>query len=277
MRKSVIVKYPPMRFIYSKAFAIFSSCVLAVAFLVFLQVKGWLEPVRLAVLNSPRPVISLMKDVALPVKFFFSTIYQLHKITQENTQLKSKVAGLQQDLAGYEEAKKENSALKKELGFAQNSNLGLVPCSVLSQDPFGSDDAVILNCGLADGVAVGQAIISQGYLAGKIIYAGKHSSTAVLAISSDFSADAKVSQTSATAIVLGSFGSGLVLDQVPQTTDLQKGWLITTAGINAEIPKNILIGEVGDMLSGNSSLFKKATLMSPLDFRDLEFVFAVKQ
>jgi cell shape-determining protein MreC len=135
----------------------------------------------------------------------------------------------------------------------------------------------VLNCGLSQGVAAGQAIISQGYLAGKIIYATDQSSTAILATNSDFSADAEISQTTQTGIVSGSFNSGMVLDQVPQGNGLEKDSLVVTAGINPQIPKNILIGQVGDLMSASSSLFQKATLLSPLDFSNLGFVFVVKQ
>ncbi|MCL5775333.1 MAG: rod shape-determining protein MreC, partial [Patescibacteria group bacterium] len=134
----------------------------------------------------------------------------------------------------------------------------------------------ILNCGSADGVQEGQAVISQGYLVGKITYAGKTTSNALLAVSSKFSTDARLSQTNATALAVGSFGSGLILDQLAQTQNLQKGWQVVTAGINQRIPKNLLIGEVGDMLSSGSDLFKRASVVSPIDFDNLEFVFVVK-
>jgi rod shape-determining protein MreC len=221
-------------------------------------------------------VIILAKNISSPVKTFFGTIYRLRQISQENAALTVKVKALQQDLVQYEQLSRENETLKKELGFVKNSKLNLVGCSALSNNPFGTNDALILNCGTEAGVEEGQALISQGYLVGKIIYAGKNSSTALLVTSSKFFTDAKVSQTAVSAVVKGSFGSGLILDQVPQSTDLQKGWLAVTAGINEKIPKNILIGEVGDMLSSGNDLFKSAALVSPIDFENLEFVFVIK-
>jgi rod shape-determining protein MreC len=273
----LIVNCHPMRFIYTKAFAIFAGCLCILAFAVFLQVKGFLDPIRSAALRAPRPVIFLAKSISEPVKNFFATVYQLRKISEENGVLTAKVAGLEQELAQSNQEAVENEALRKELGFVKNANQPLIPCTLLSQNPFGISDSVVLNCGQDDGVEVGQAIISQGYMVGKITYAGKNESTALLAISSDFSTDAKISQTSASAIVKGSFSSGLLVDQVPQTTDLQKGWLVVTAGINDKVPKNILIGEVGDILSTDSDLFKRASLTTPVDYNNLEFVFVVKQ
>jgi rod shape-determining protein MreC len=163
------------------------------------------------------------------------------------------------------------------LGFVKNTPLSLSACTVLSENPFGQTDALVLNCGANDGVVMGQAVISQGYLVGKIIYAGANSSTALLVTDSNFSTDARISQTNTTALVRGSFGSGLILDQVQQTSDLQKGWLVVTAGISQQIPKNILIGQVSDILSSDNDLFKRATLLSPIDFDNLQFVFVVKE
>jgi cell shape-determining protein MreC len=52
---------------------------------------------------------------------------------------------------------------------------------------------------------------------------------------------------------------------------------VVTAGINPEIPKNILIGRVSQVLSSGNDLFKRAALVSPIDFNNLQFVFVVKQ
>ncbi len=266
-----------MRFIYTKAFAIFAACILGLAFLVFLQIRGWLDPIRIAFLEAPRPVVVLANDIALPVKTFFSTIYQLNNISRENSQLRAQVEQLEKELVDRNQQSLENEAFRAELGFVKNTTQPLVACTVLSENSFGQTNALVLNCGTHDGVDNGQAVVSQGYLVGKIIYAGPDSSTALLITDSNFSTDARISQTNATALVKGSFNSGLILDQVPQTSDLQKGWLVVTAGINAKIPKNILIGQVSDILSSGNDLFKRAAVLSPIDFDNLQFVFVVKQ
>ncbi len=265
-----------MRFIYTKAFAIFSLCLVALLILVFLQVKGWLDPVRAMILEAPRPIALLAESVVRPVQNFAKTVYQLKGVIKENASLQAQVAQLQQQLVNADQQARENEALRKELGFVQNSSLQLLPCTVLSQNPFGLTNSLVLSCGTDQGLAAGQAIESQGYLVGKITYVGKGSSTALLATAADFSTDAQVSQSGQVAIVKGSFGSGLILDQVPQSGQLQPGWQIATAGINPQIPKGLLIGQVGDLLSSDNDLFKRASVVSPIDFSNLEFVFAVK-
>jgi len=264
-----------MRFIYTKGFAVFFACTAIVVVLMFLQVRGWLGPVRTIFLQSPRPIVYLAKGVAIPVKSFFSIIFQLKNITHENTDLRLQVVELNQKLADYDERKRENEALRKELGFVAAAKYTLAACTVLSQNPFGSTDTLVLNCGADQGVQEGWAVVSQGYLVGKVIYAGKSSSTVLLATSSRFSSDVELSKTGADAIVTGSFGSGLILDRLSQNDTLEKGWVVVTAGINPAVPKGILVGEVGEVLTSSNELFKKTTLLSPIRFSGLDFVFIV--
>ena len=48
-----------MRFIYSKAFLIFAFCLALLVAIMFLQSRGWLDVIKLAVLEAPRPVVVL--------------------------------------------------------------------------------------------------------------------------------------------------------------------------------------------------------------------------
>lgn len=265
-----------MRFIYTKTFAIFSAFLAVGVLLIFLQVKGLINPVKNIFLQAPRPVVYILDKTFYPVKSFFSTVYRLRSIVEENNKLQEQNFTLQQELVNYDETQAENAALTKELGFVQTTSLQIVPCTVISRDPFGFSDSMVINCGSQSGVLAGQGVISQGFLVGKITSTSQTSATLLLANSSQFSTDAKVSQTGTTAIVRGSFSSGLVLDQLPQTENTQTGELVTTAGISPQIPKDILIGEIGQVISGGSDLFKSTTLLSPIDFKNLEYVFVVK-
>jgi len=81
-----------MRFIYTKAFAIFSTCLVVLAIITFLQVKGYGGPIQAVFVNAPRPVAAVVSGLARPVENFFSAIYNLKKIGAENAQLSAQVA-----------------------------------------------------------------------------------------------------------------------------------------------------------------------------------------
>ncbi len=266
-----------MRFIYTKTFAAFAASLTIIVLLAFMQSKGWLNTVEQGFLQAPRPVAAFSRALARPFKNFFTTIYDLRKISKDNKALNDRLVELSQQTADYDQLKRENQALRQELGFIETVKFSLVPCTVLSQNPFGLTDTLVLNCGKNQGIKEGQAVLSQGYLVAKIVFVGKDNSTALLATDSKFSADAQLSKTGATGLVNGSFGSGLVLDRLSQNDQIDKGWQVITAGINDLIPKGILIGQVGDVISSGNDLFKKTTLLTPVDFSDINFVFVAKQ
>lgn len=265
-----------MRFIYTKTFLYFSITLVLAAILVLLNVKGYLGPISKVFLNAPRPVIYVSEAIARPFKNFFSTVYTLRNIVKQNSQLEAKVSELQQQNVLLDQYRVQNEILKKELSFAATSPLSLVKCTVLSRDPAGFSDTLVLSCGQKDGVLVGQAVVSQGHLVGKVILVNESSSTILLITNAQSSVDAKLSKSGVEGVVKGSFGSGLYLDLVSQNTEVNPGDLIVTAGIDSRVPKNILIGEAGDLLSNNNDLFKKRSVTSPIAFHDLDFVFVVK-
>jgi rod shape-determining protein MreC len=135
---------------------------------------------------------------------------------------------------------------------------------------------MVLGCGSDTGIKVGQAVISQGYLLAKIVYVGSQTSTAVLITNNQSSVDAKISKNNVEGVVKGSFGSGLVFDLVSQSAEVNENDLVVTAGIDPNIPKNILIGEIGQTISGNNDLFKRMTLVSAVRPNLIDYVFVVK-
>ena len=123
---------------------------------------------------------------------------------------------------------------------------------------------------------MGKAVVADGFLAGKVSYTEENFSAVQLITNAGFSVDARISQGGKVAIVRGSFNSGLVLDQIAQDEPVQRGQLAVTAGVDDRIAKNLLIGEIGEVLSAPNDLFKRASLLSPIDFGNLDFVFLVK-
>lgn len=265
-----------MRFIYTKTFVVFFSFLVVLTGFVFLDSTNRIEPVKRFFLAAPRPVITVAQAVTLPIKSFFVTIYNLKGIVRENDQLTNKVTALQGQVVDLENLKKENEALRKELGFVRNSKMELVPCSVLSRNAFGLLDSINLSCGAQQGVEEGDAIISQGFLVGKVVRVNSSLSTALFAKSANFLTDAKIVKSGAEGVLKGSYGFGMSIEQLSQNAQVEKGWLVATAGIDPKIPKNLPIGEIGEVISNSNELLKKATVVSPVDFKNVEFVFVVK-
>ncbi|HEX3095529.1 MAG TPA: rod shape-determining protein MreC [Patescibacteria group bacterium] len=266
-----------MRFIYSKTFLAFAITLAVIVIALIMQVKGWLQPIEYALLQAPRPVAIVVRSIADPIHTFFSTLSSLRSVVRENAALHNQVTQLQQQQVQFDKLKTDNDLLREELKFKAQSKMSLEPCTVLSIDPQELSDAMVLSCGKEQGIQEGQAVISQGYLIGKITYVGSYNSTALLISNAQSSIDAQLSKNNTEGVVKGSFGSGMVFDLVSQNADVNAGDLVVTAGINPRIPKDILIGQVGQVLSGKNDLFKKMSVTSPIRQRAVEFVYVVKQ
>ncbi|MGK3945673.1 rod shape-determining protein MreC, partial [Streptomyces caeruleatus] len=91
--------------------------------------------------------------------------------------LKQRVANLEQQVSGLQGVESENAVLKATLGFADRPPVHVVPCTVVVRDPEGLTQTLLLSCGSAQGVVVGQGVVSQGYLIGKVILAASNSAT----------------------------------------------------------------------------------------------------
>jgi rod shape-determining protein MreC len=265
-----------MKFIYTKTFFVFASILVVIVLALFLQVKGWLQPIEYLFLQLPKPAIALVNIVTKPVMTVVHTLGSMRKIVEENRNLTFTVSDLRSKQVILEQLQLENELLKKELDYKNKSAHQLQSCSILSMDPQNTSDAMVLGCGNDTGIKPGQAVISQGYLLAKIVYVGNQTSTAVLITNSQSTVDAKISKNNVEGVVKGSFGSGLVFDLVSQSAEANEGDLVVTAGIDPNIPKNILIGQIGQVISGSNDLFKRLTLVSPVRPNLIDYVFVVK-
>ncbi len=265
-----------MKFIYTKSFLFFAGALVIILIALLMQVYGLLQPIQYALLQAPRPVATVVRGITSPVRTFITTLSSLRGLVHQNSDLEAKVMVLQQQQVTFDKLKQENELLKNELKFVSTAPFELEPCTVLSVDPQELSDAMVLNCGGSRGIQEGQAVISSGYLIGKIVYVGSYTSTALLITNGESSIDAKVSKNGVEGVVKGSFSSGMVFDLVSQNAEIGTGDLVVTAGINSRIPKDILIGEIGQVLSRSNDLFKKTSVSSPVRMRSVEYVFVAK-
>lgn len=265
-----------MRFIYTKTFLIFFSLLLLTTVVTFLQAKGYLDPVKRVVLEIPRPVGYLARSVASPILEFYNKVKTLKQVISENAELTARLREMESYVVDHDSLKKENEILLKELAFLKTNRYTLQSCSVLSFDPEGITNTFVINCGKQVGLKEGMAVIAQERLIGKLLYVGSLTSTGQFITHPSSSVDTKISRSGSLGLLKGSFASGLVFEALSQDSDLKPGDIVTTAGVDGLVPAGLVVGEVKQVISMDNDLFKKTTVLSPLIFRNIEYVFVVK-
>lgn len=260
----------------SKLFRYGIGIVLVVGVLALLQVRGLTGAFTHAISSVPAPLLAPIRSVASGIRHGITNLASIRTLYVENADLKSRVQTLEHRIAELSNLQSENETLKSTLGFASKPPTALVPCTVVGRDPEGITQTLLLSCGVSQGVAVGQGVVSSGYLIGKVILATGTTATVRLVTAPTMAIDIRLATRQVSGVLRGSFGSGLLVDYISETTEIAKGDLITTAGINDKIPPDILVGSISSVVKDPGAIFYKITVTSPVDLRDLRYVHVLK-
>ena len=206
--------------------------------------------------------------------FFLSSIGTMReeneKLLRENNALLAEVAGLQ-------EAKKENDILREQLDLLPRDKFELEPSFVIGQDPQGLGSWLIIGKGSSDGISSGMpVIVSEGILVGKIDEVGPDSSRVNLLTNATSAVNASDLETGAKGLLKGTYGLGIVMDMVSQSDILNEGDTVITSGLGGELPRGLLIGKIQEVKVSPDKLFQQAIIMPRIRYQKLDIVFVVK-
>ncbi len=202
-------------------------------------------------------------------------LLELHSLQAERDQLATELVRLSV----------ENTALKeKNVTMAAQAAAASVQFSdpvvfrlgarVVGREPDPLIQELKLDRGSADGIKVGQAVLTAGVIVARIRDVLPHESTA-LVLGSHLSVLQVRHETSRqTALVRGDV-AGLELQSFPLETTLNSGDRIVTSGLDGIVPGGILVGTVDRVLSNQSSFLQTAKLNQAISARQVELVEVV--
>lgn len=199
-------------------------------------------------------------------------------LTAENLKLKK-------ELSGEKSVLEENVALKSQFESSMDKSPDLLPAKVIGSPGFVPGVSIpgylIINKGKNAGVKNGDAVLSNNYLVGKIVTTYSDLSKVELITNNNSSFTAKVlSETDSNGIIKGQGGDEMILDNVLLTTTLKKDAEVLTKGDKNEkgegYPPDINIGKISSIEKKQSDLFQRASIVSPIDFNNLNIVFIMK-
>ncbi len=118
----------------------------------------------------------------------------------------------------------------------------------------------------------------RGILVGRITTADNHSSLIQIPTGADSKIPVVVKETSKTGIqargILTGHSDGLLLDKVLQEEDIRKDDLVVTTGEADWLP-DLLIGQIGEVLTETAEIYKKARVSPLVDYKKLRIVFVI--
>lgn len=250
---------------------------IAIFITVILAQFAWFSSVRDVVRQTAAAPIIALDTLGRKIGTFFSLLGSIDSLSAENARVNEENIRLSAEVARLKTLEAENEQLKKDLQFAQvRPDLRLIPVAIINYSPSGSFQAITVNKGQRDGIKLEQAVVSNGYLVGKIKKVSEQTSEVWLLSNRNLLTPVLLTQANTSGILKGGI-RGLVVDTIPIDANVKVGETVVTSALEELYPAGIAVGRVEEIISLKEEIFVEARISSPINIRNLQTLFVVAQ
>ena len=215
----------------------------------------------------------------------FSDINHLEDTFTENKRLKAKVDSLSEAQAELSILKEENTQLKSEMDLRSTlTEYTTMVGSVISRNPDGWIDQVIIDRGSSDGLERGMSVMSNNGLIGRVSDVNPTSSKVTLLSTTDTTStltSTQIVQEDETIFgVLMGYDSErelLIMGQITSESSIEVGQEVVTSGLGGVVPKGLLVGTVAEVSLDGYGLGQQIYIDPATDFKDIQFVTIINR
>lgn len=231
---------------YNLKFKKFILSLGAISLLIFFHYLGWLNPIESTARTVIKPIYSFFYSAHIKLNnryknlknksnqdYFYTKYYDLKL---KNEELKIKNTNL----------KLKNEELKKIVNFKENNKYNLISSKVIGRNNELVGQSLIIDIGSEDDVKVGQpAVIMDGILIGIVRQVYHNSSLIELLNDNNTKIAASIfNDKKSTGVVEGGYGLSIKMKLIPRNEIVIVGDKVITSGLESNIPRGLLIGEV---------------------------------
>ncbi len=171
----------------------------------------------------------------------------------------------------------ENSKLRQHLKFLEEKEQNYVIANVVSRkisaNPEETLNDLIIDKGKKDGLVEGLAVIDEGIVVGKLSKVEQNISQVTLKTNSNCKLASTLNNLDkTTGIAQGNLGLTISMNFIPQLEEISKGNLVVTSGLEENIPRGLVIGEILEVDSNSNEIWQNAAIDPLTDFDDLIIV-----
>ena len=202
-------------------------------------------------------------------------LFAINDLSKENAALRLQNSTLEAELAKLKSVQGENETLRQDLNFKSSRNdLKLTPAEVLTFSPSGLYRALTINRGSRDGIKENQAVVSNGFLIGKIHTVADSTSEVWLITNRNLLTPVVLTGSQTIGLLSGGI-RGLVVENIPLDTKVTVGESVVTSSLEGIYPSGIAVGNVEEIISSKEEIFLTLRISTPTKFGDLTVVFVV--
>jgi rod shape-determining protein MreC len=204
-----------------------------------------------------------------------SLVTESFTLRSENERLRRENIRLADEVYHLREARLENIRLRQMLQFRERTNYDAVAARVVGRSSDPIRKTLTLNIGAKHGIAENMPIISESGLVGKVSIVADNYSVGQVMLNRDFRASVRVERTGVNGILRWDGATGMVLDNVAKTLDVNEGDVIITSEYSNIFPSGIHVGVVSRVTIIPGSVTKDIHVQPGVDFSRLQEVFVM--
>lgn len=208
----------------------------------------------------------------LGLKTQFEFVYMARKASQENVALRQQMGGLLTENATLRKDLTEKNAMLVQGDTLNPTNYHLIPARTLGLTRY-----LLIDRGSDDGIKVDQPVIYKDAYIGQIREVSQKKSTVILLSDPDSKIASFVSSQDGKAkgLLIGQYGSEILLDKVLHSEPMAVNDLIYSDGTEGILPRGLVLGQVQEIIQKDNDVFKQAKVKSIFNVADLDVVFVI--
>ncbi|MBI2011607.1 rod shape-determining protein MreC [Candidatus Daviesbacteria bacterium] len=176
----------------------------------------------------------------------------------------------------------ENANLRRKLaeteGFLeQQRSLDPQTFTQIAARPVGISRFLLIDKGSIDGVKKDMVIVYKDNYLGKITESSPRQSKVILPTDPDskISVFASNKNGRARGILVGQFGSEMLMEKILHQEPLNIGDLVYTEGTEINFPRGLIIGSISEVKDEDNQIFKQAKVKPIFEVTNLDIVFVI--
>ncbi len=209
----------------------------------------------------------------------WSALGELKRLRLELAETRERLAEYQRASRDLLELRRENQALRAQLGFAESLTYRYIPARLVAKDPGNLFSTMVLDRGRRNGVRPGMPVVAfqgglQG-LVGRVVTTGLATSMVQPITDPDSYVAARLSTSRFDGLISGGTAERLVMSYVKKLAlqEVQYGELVVTSGMGQVFPEGVHIGRVREMQAKGYEASLELQVEPIVDFGRLEYVF----
>ena len=227
--------------------------------------------------NNIKSIIKIPRDMLLSI----SNIYNKPLINLKDN-LKNK--DIENNVIDSRLLESENIELKKEIDKLKNqlelnnilSDKLITNATVISRNLNDWNRNLIIDKGSLDGIKDDMVVLYNGYLIGLIYNTSLYSSEVDLLMSIKKKLSVKIDIGSKEIYgILNKYEDGFKIEGITDMDEIPSNSLITTSGLNDNVPSGLKIGYVSEVASDNFDLARIVNITPGINFNDINYVMVV--